>query len=123
MRPEERDPAHLWDMLDAARAVVDFTESLTLEQFLAASRDRQITRLAVERELEILGEAARRVSSRFRAEHAEIPWKETVGLRNVIRHEYDKVNYTEIYRIVRERVPELITLLEPLVPPPPQLEE
>jgi len=44
-------------------------------------------------------------------------------LRNVISHEYDKVNYPEIYRIVRERVPELITLLEPLVPPPPQLEE
>ncbi len=123
MRPEERDPAHLWDMLEAARTVVDFTESLTLEEFLAAGRDRQITRLAVERKLEILGEAARRVSSRFRDEHAEIPWKETVGLRNVISHEYDKVNYTALYRIVRERVPELITLLEPLVPPPPQLEE
>jgi len=123
MRPEERDPAHLWDMLEAARAVVDFTENLTLEEFLAAGRDRQITRLAVERELEILGEAARRISSCFRDEHAEIPWKETVGLRNVISHEYDKVNYPEIYRIVRERVPELITLLEPLVPPPPQLEE
>jgi uncharacterized protein with HEPN domain len=123
MRPEERDPAHLWDMLEAARAVVDFAGSLTLDEFLAAGRDGQITRLAVERELEILGEAARRVSSRFRDEHAEIPWKETVGLRNVISHEYDKVNYREIYRIVRERVPELIALLEPLVPPPPQLEE
>ena len=123
MRHEERDPANLWDMLEAARAVVDFTENLTLEEFLAAGRDMQITRLAVERKLEILGEAARRVSSRFRDEHAEIPWKEMVGLRNVISHEYDKVNYPEIYRIVRERVPELITLLEPLVPPPPQLEE
>jgi len=123
MRPEERDPAHLWDMLEAARAVIDFAGSLTLEEFLAPGRDGQITRLAVERELEILGEAARRVSSRFRDEHTEIPWKETVGLRNVISHEYDKVNYTEIYRIVRERVPELIALLEPLVPPPPQIEE
>ena len=123
MRPKERDPAHLWDMLEAARAVVDFTESLTLEEFLAAGRDRQITRLAVERKLEILGEAARRVSLRFRDEHAEIPWKETVGLRNVISHEYDKVNYTAIYRIVRQRVPELITLLVPLVPSPPPVEE
>ena len=100
-----------------------FHESLTLEEFLAAGRDRQITRLAVERELEILGEAARRVSSRFRDEHAEIPWKETVGLRNVISHEYEKVNYTEIYRIVRERIPELITLMEPLIPPPPRMDE
>jgi uncharacterized protein with HEPN domain len=123
MRPEERDPAHLWDMLEAARAVVDFTENLTLEEFLAADRNRQITRLAVERKLEILGEAARRVSLRFRDEHAEIPWKEMVGLRNVISHEYDRVNYPEIYRIVRERVPKLITLLEPLVPTPPQMND
>ena len=123
MRPEERDPAHLWDMLEAARAVVDFTESLTLEEFLAAGKDRQITRLAVERQLEILGEAVRRVSSPFRDEHAEIPWKETVGLRNIISYEYDKVNYTAIYRIVRERVPELIKFLEPLVPPPTPVEE
>ena len=123
MRPEERDPAHLWDMLEAARAVVGYTENLTMEEFLAAGRDREITRLAVERKLEILGEAARRVSQRFREEHPEIPWKETVGLRNVISHEYDKVNYGEIYRIVRERVPELIARLAPLVPPPPELED
>jgi len=121
MRPEERDPAHLWDMFEAARAIVDFTENLTLDEFLAAGRNREITRLAVERELEILGEAARRVSSRFRNEHVEIPWKEIVGLRNVISHEYDRVNYAEIYRIVRERVPKLLERLESLVPPPPLL--
>jgi uncharacterized protein with HEPN domain len=123
MRPEERDPAHLWDMIEAVRAIVDFTKDLTLEEFLAAGRGGEITRLAVERELEILGEAARRVSSRFRDAHAEIPWKEAVGLRNVISHEYDKVDYTEIYGIVRERIPELIALLEPLVPPPPRMDE
>ncbi len=47
MRSEERDPAHLWDMLEAARAIVDFTENLTLEEFLATGRDREIRRLAV----------------------------------------------------------------------------
>ncbi len=110
MRPEERDPAYLWDMIEAARALVDFTANLTLEELLATGRDREMTRLAVERELEMLGEAARRVSMHFRNEHPEIPWKEIVGLRNVISHQYDKVNYAEIYRIVRERMPELITL-------------
>jgi uncharacterized protein with HEPN domain len=123
MRAEERDPAHLWDMIEAAQAVVEFTGNLTLDEFLAAGREREIIRLAVERELEILGEAARRVSPRFRNEHPEIPWKEIVGLRNVISHEYDKVNYTAIYRIVRERIPELITLLEPLVPPTPKMND
>ena len=119
MQAEERDPAHLWDMLEAGKAIVDFTEELTLDEFLAAGRDMEITRLAVERELEILGEAARRVSSSFRSEHPEIPWKEIVGLRNVISHQYDKVNYAEIHGVARERIPELITLLIPLVPPPP----
>jgi len=60
---------------------------------------------------------------RFREEHPEIPWRQIVGLRNVISHEYDKVNYTSIYRIAREQIPELIVLLEPLIPPLPSLEE
>ena len=123
MRPEERDPAHLWDMIEAARAIVEFTENLTLEEFLAVGRDREIIRLAVERKMEVLGEAADRVSSRLRSEHPEIPWKEIVGLRNVISHQYDKVNYEEIYGIVRERTPELIALLDPLIPPLPQMDD
>jgi len=119
MRPEERDPAYLWDMIEAARAAVDYTENLTLNKFLATDRERAITRLAVERQLEILGEAARRVSSQFRDAHPELPWREIVGLRNVISHEYDKVNYESIFRIVRNRLPVLIAMLEPLVPPLP----
>jgi len=119
MRPEERDPAYLWDMIEAARAAVDYTENLTLNKFLATDRERSITRLAVERQLEILGEAARRVSSQFRDAHPELPWREIVGLRNVISHEYDKVNYESIFRIVRNRLPVLIAMLEPLVPPLP----
>ncbi len=107
-------------MIEAARAIMEFTENLTLEEFLAAGRDREITRLAVERELEILGEAARRVSSSFRNAHPEIPWKGIVGLRNVISHEYDRINYTEIHRIVRKQIPELVMFLKPLVPPPPK---
>jgi uncharacterized protein with HEPN domain len=59
MQLDERDPAYLWDMLEAARAITDFTEDLTVNEFLSSSRDKEITRLAVERKLEILGEAAR----------------------------------------------------------------
>ena len=58
MRPEERDAAHLWDMLDAARTIRDFTAGVELGAFLA---NRKL-RLALERLVEIIGEAARRVS-------------------------------------------------------------
>ena len=58
MRPEERDAAYLWDMLDAAHLIEGFTTGVRFEQYMD---DRKL-QLAVERALEIIGEAARRVS-------------------------------------------------------------
>jgi len=117
MQPEARDAAHLWDMLEAAKAIARFTEGLSLAQFLAD--DTETIRLAVERKLQILGEAARRVGVVFREAHPEFPWKEIIGLRNLISHEYDKVDYGEIHRIARTRVPELIARLRVVMPPVP----
>lgn len=59
MPPDIRDMSRLWDMLDAARMVVAFTQGLRYENFL---EDRK-TRNAVERNLEIIGEAARNISA------------------------------------------------------------
>ncbi len=98
-------------------------ENISLNEFLEFGRDMEIRRLAVERSLEILGEAARQVSPNFCEAHPQIPWKELVGLRNVISHQYKKVSYPMIYEIVREQIPELISQLEPLIPPLPPLEE
>lgn len=116
MQPEERDPASLWDMLDAARGVVRILGSRSLAEFTG---EDEVVRLAVERKLEVLGEAARRVSESLRRAHPEIPWKEIVGLRNVISHQYEKVDPAEIFRIVREEIPGLIAQIEPLIPPLP----
>jgi len=123
MRLEERDPAYLWDMLEAAHAIMEFTGDRSLEEFVASDREARIIRMAVERKLEILGEAGRRVSLDFRNEHPEVPWKEIIGLRNIISHQYEKVNYGSIYAIVQRQIPDLISLLEPLVPNPPEVEE
>jgi len=120
MRPEQRDAAYLWDMLDAARAVIRFTAGLSMEEFLA--EEEEVVRLAVERELEIMGEAARRLSAQFREAHSEVPWKDIVGLRNVISHQYDKVDYKEVFRIASERMPRLVETLESLTPEPPRNE-
>ena len=80
--------------------------------------DRKL-QLAVERALEIIGEAARLVSPPFKANHAEIQWKEIIGQRNVLAHEYGEINQERIWLVVTRRIPELIELLEPLLPPPP----
>lgn len=113
MSPEERDPAYLWDMLDRARQVTDFVHGLSFESYV----DDLKTRSAVERALEVLGEAARRVSDSFKSQHPEIPWSDLVGFRNVLTHDYGKLEQDRIWKIATRDVPELIPRLEVLLPP------
>ena len=115
MRPEQRDPGYVWDMLDAARSIREFTSGVTQDEYL---KDRKL-QLAIERALEIIGEAARLVSPTFKANHVEIPWKEIIGQRNVLAHEYGEINQERIWLVASRRIPELIHQLEPLLPPPP----
>ena len=84
MRSETRDAAYLWDMLEAAHSVRDFVKDVTAEEFL---EDRMI-QAAVEREVEIIGEAARRISDAFKEAHPEVPWRNIVGMRNLLAHEF-----------------------------------
>ena len=116
MPPERRDAVYLWDMLEAAKTIVEFTRGVTLDEY----RARLMLRLAVERELEIIGEAARRVSESFRAAHPEIPWRQIIGQRNVLSHEYDEIDDARIWRLTINDVPRLVNQLTPLVPPPPE---
>jgi uncharacterized protein with HEPN domain len=116
MPPEKGDAAHLWDMLDAALAVRDFTTGRTFHDY---QHDRMLRR-AVERSVEIIGEAAGRVSESLKAAHPEIPWRRVIAQRHVIAHEYGELEDELIWRVAAHHVPELISALTPLVPPAPE---
>lgn len=115
MRPDQRDAAHLWDMLDAAREAVRFAHGLTLAEY----SENRMVKLAVERAVQIIGEAANRVNVQFRETHPEISWRKIVAQRNVLVHEYGDVEDALIWDLVQEHLPELIRHLEPLIPPQP----
>lgn len=108
MRPEERDAAYVWDMLSAARMARELLEGVTREAYLG-ERMRQ---LALERALELLGEAARRVSDAFQSAHPQVEWRSLVGQRNVLAHEYGVIDQERLYRTGKENVPGLIAVLE-----------
>ena len=108
MKPLERDAAHLWDMLDAAQQAAEFSAGIDLDQLLADAR----TRYAIERALEIVGEAARRVSQETMSRYPEVPWQGIVGFRNVLAHEYGDVDYRRLYTVIKEGVPALIIALQ-----------
>ena len=108
MPPEPTDMARLWDMLDAAQAVVEFTKGLNFEQFLTDRR----TLNAVERNLEVLGEAAKRVSAEVQDSHPEIAWRAVIGFRNVLAHDYGEVRYEIVWSVIQEKLPPLIRHLK-----------
>lgn len=115
MPPESRDPAYLWDMLDAARSIQEFTKGVSQNLYL----QNRMMQLAVERQLEVIGEAARRLSEVFRQTHSKIPWRSIIALRNVLAHEYGDIRHDRIWKVVTVHIPTLIAALEPLIPPLP----
>ena len=73
--------------------------------------DRQLT-LALVKDIEIIGEAASRVSAETRAEYASLPWQESVVMRNRLIHGYFDINLDIVWATVSEELPLLIAQLE-----------
>jgi len=112
MQSEYRDRAYLWDILEAARDIIEFIQDLSFDQFAVDKK----TRFAVERQLLAIGEAANHVSDSFRKLHPEIPWKQIIGQRNVIAYEYGEVLVERIWFTAKENIPELIENVQKNLP-------
>ena len=111
MKLEQRDRAHLADMLAAARDARMLAGGLAYDALMAYLR----TRLALERALEIIGEAARRVSPATRNANRQIPWTGIIGTRNALAHQYGAIDYRRLHTTANEGVPRLIEALERLL--------
>ncbi len=108
-----RDETYLLDMKIACSKAVLFTDGVTPEHF---SSDAMM-QFAVVHAVQIIGEAARKVSPEFRDLHTEIPWLAITTMRHRIVHEYSKVDVEIVWKVVRQHIPELLRLLAPLIPP------
>jgi uncharacterized protein with HEPN domain len=115
MQPDDRDAGYLWDMLEHARLAMELTQDVSFHRY---SQDR-VKQLALARVVEIIGEAARRVSTAYREAHPEIPWRKIIGQRNVLAHEYDEILHEVLWRTATIEVPTLATKIEMLLPPLP----
>ena len=98
----------LEDMLEAAGKIASYTSGMSFENFIADDK----TVDAVVRNFEIIGEAANRVPDDFKLNHPEIEWRRMTGLRNRIIHEYFGVDYTTVWKIKDENVPELADFIQ-----------
>ena len=107
-----RDPAYLLDMLNAAEAVRTFVAGKSWNDY---SHDL-LLRSAVERQIEIIGEAARNVSKLFQDAHPEIAWRAIQAQRHRLAHEYGVVDDALLWSVATVHVPALIEHLRPLIP-------
>jgi uncharacterized protein with HEPN domain len=116
MSADRDDIAYLWDMLTAALAVEAFVKGRAFSDYL----NDLMLRSAVERQIEVIGEAARNVSKHFQTDHSEIPWRPIQAQRHVLAHDYGEIKHDRIWRVATVHIPELIQQLTPLVPHFPQ---
>jgi uncharacterized protein with HEPN domain len=100
-------------MLDKAREALSLARGKTRQDY-----DKDIAlRLALTHLIQIIGEAARRVSPDFRERHPHISWDAIAGMRNKIVHDYMNVDEDIVWDSVTQELLPLIEDLEKIVPP------
>ncbi len=93
------------DIVEHGRQSLDYTAGMTVSTFKLDNH----TRDAVERCLERVCEAARRLGDRARDLLPNQPWNDIRGMGNRLRHGYDRIDHTVIWHVVRDELPSLIT--------------
>ncbi len=107
-----REINYLLDVLEAARLLQTFVEGVDWDTF----ENDLMRRAAVMRQLEIMGEAARRLSEETRLELSEIPWRQIIGMRNRLIHGYDDVDLAIVWDTIQNDLPLVVAQLEQVVP-------
>lgn len=102
------DRTRLLHIKDAVTSAISFMDNKTREDL----ERQQMLSFAVVRCLEIIGEAANRVSDEVQQKYPLIPWREVVGMRNRIIHAYFDVDLDIIWQVVKVDLPGLLPLVE-----------
>jgi uncharacterized protein with HEPN domain len=102
---------YIQHMIDNSQKAINFVENISREDF---DNDEKL-RLALTHLLQVIGEAARRISVEFRDNHPQIPWKEIVGMRSKVVHDYLNVDEDIVWATIKYDLPSLIIELEKLL--------
>lgn len=99
-----KDPKpFLRHIIDECEYLENASKNLEFEQFI---KDENLKRAFV-RSLEIIGEAAKNIPEEFRRKYKDIPWKQIAGLRDVLIHKYFGVDYRNVWKILKDEIPQL----------------
>ena len=97
------DLAYIEHILDCIRKIKEFTDGLSLKDFSV----NELVQDAVIINIEIIGEASKKISSDTKQIYYEIPWKEIAGMRDKLIHDYLGVDFEVVWRTITEDIPTL----------------
>lgn len=90
-----RDLTYIQQIIDAIAKVEDYTTE-GKDHFLSST----LVQDAVIRNIEIIGEIAKRISQDFKTAHYDIPWRKMAGIRDVLIHDYDSIDLDIVWNVV-----------------------
>lgn len=102
----ERDKEIILDIKDAINKIFSYTTNVNFDDFVANDEKQD----AVIRRIMIIGEATKRLSNEFKANYPDIPWREMMGMRDILVHEYNRVDLETVWDVVQNDLPQLIEL-------------
>ena len=102
MRSEDR--IRLKHLLSEAQEACKYIKGISFEEFV---QDGKTVR-AVIRAIEVIGEAASKISLELRTMHSDVPWQKIIGMRNRLIHVYFDIDYDIIWQTLKENLPSLI---------------
>ncbi len=111
MRNKIGDKQRVEHIVDAIEFCVKIASEMSKEEFL---NDR-ISCLAIERQLEIIGEASNHISDELKMNYESADWNKIIAFRNFIAHEYFKIDYDIIWRIINSEIVELNQVMETII--------
>ena len=108
MREKVKDPGRIRHMLEAARILSEEAPKYSLDSI---QKDR-ILFFGLAKLIEIIGEAAYKLTKEFRNEHPELPWDAIIGMRHVMVHDYYTMSPQKIWATIVSDIPQMISILE-----------
>ena len=103
MRESIRDPQRLDHILEACRKLIDFNASTDLNGI----SEKDISYYGIVKLLEIIGEAAYKLTPEFKSTHNVTPWKQITDMRHILVHGYYHVNKQDVFMTIQTNIPDL----------------
>jgi uncharacterized protein with HEPN domain len=108
MKVPNRDILRLTDISTSISTIQDYVYNVDFDHF----NKNEMMQSASIRHLEIIGEASSKLSAEVKTRHGEVPWREIVALRNIVIHEYSRVDIAEVWTTIQQDLPLLKEQIE-----------